>query len=117
MTAHADFAKWCQRKYADKTTTTNYECKTDVSPVKYLFASEFDVVKAQNVVTELKKKNVLEAYKKFGRCFDFPVAPFGSPNQTLYEGDPALSKCLHACPSLSHNNPTQGRVIQIMRSW
>lgn len=71
--AHPDFAKWCRRDYANTTTETDYQCETvNLSPIKFLYASEFDDVKAAAVVAELKKPNVFNAYKKYGRCFDFP---------------------------------------------
>lgn len=114
VTAHADFPDWCQREYANATTTTEYECKrVNISPLKYLYASEFDVAKSQHVVTELKKKNVLDAYKKFGRCFDFPIAHFGSPAQAAYEGEPAAPRLVCICRyvEFSHYTSIQSRVI------
>ena len=80
------FEDWCLRKYEDELDdeNPNYECnKFDLSPIKFLFASSFDVVKAKKVISELSKPLVFEAYKKFGRCFEFP-APGGMP-QSAWE--------------------------------
>ena len=50
-----------------------YDCATsktlmDLSPVKFLYASEFDASKAKSVIEKLKDPATLDAYKKMGRC-------------------------------------------------
>ena len=71
---HPEFPDWCKRTYAGENDTIG-ECDTyktplDLSPIKFLYASEFDSEKAKAVVEKLKKPPVLAAAKKMGRCLD-----------------------------------------------
>ena len=65
---HPQFPDWCKRTYAGENDTKG-ECDTyktplDLSPIKFLYASEFDSEKAKAVVEKLRKPPVLAAAKK-----------------------------------------------------
>jgi len=76
---HKEFDKWCRRIYKHpEDDAQGYDCVTykqlfDLSPVKFLYASEFDSVKAESVLKRLEDKDVEDAYKTMGRCFEFPA--------------------------------------------
>ena len=66
-TARDDFKDYCLRHDSNKYPA----CKTtDWSPLRFLYASQFNADAAKAVVAELKKPEVMKAHKIMGPCVD-----------------------------------------------
>ena len=66
-TGREDFKEYCLRFDNDKYPA----CRTvDWSPLRFLYASEFNVHAAKAVIAQLKKPEVMEAHKMMGPCVD-----------------------------------------------
>ena len=66
-TGRDDFKDYCLRHDSNLYP----DCKkVDWSPLRFLYASEFDAEKAKAVVEELKKPEVMKAHKIMGPCVD-----------------------------------------------
>jgi hypothetical protein len=66
-TGRDDFKEYCLRYDNER----NLECqKVELSPLRFLYASEFNVEAAKAVVEELKKPEVMKAHKIMGPCVD-----------------------------------------------
>ena len=75
-TGRQDFEDWCMR-FDSSGNSVNGDgdqypaCqKRNLSPLRFLYASEFDSDKAQAVITELQKPDLMQAHKIMGPCFD-----------------------------------------------
>lgn len=101
ITANKEFPQWCKRVYAS-TTDDDYTCTTskrnqDLSPLKFLYASEFDAAKARSVIESLKIDKRLSDYKMMSRCLEFPPPnPFILNGQVVPE-EQALATWEHTC--------------------
>jgi len=68
-TKEPDFDKWCQR-----TDNAENTCiLTDLSPLRFLYASQFNEVTAKGIITDLKDADLMKTHKQMGPCYDFFV--------------------------------------------
>ena len=66
-TGREDFKDYCMRFDNDKYPACR---KVELSPLRFLYASEFNVGAATSVITELEKPDVMRAHKIMGPCVD-----------------------------------------------
>ena len=134
ITKHDEFPNWCQRVYTNASDLGNndFTCATsqraqDLSPIKFLFASEFDAALARSVIDRLEDEKRLADYKMMSRCFEFPPpTPFilngevvpASQAQAKWEAtcDPACAQsktpAMEAC-LLSSSDKQAARILSM----
>jgi hypothetical protein len=66
-TGREDFKDYCMRFDNDKYPACR---KVELSPLRFLYASEFNVCAATAVITELEKPEVMRAHQILGPCVD-----------------------------------------------